>query len=208
MRVRPIFLLAAGLALLAPLEFRGQDVNITPRPKPAPKQPKEDEPRPANIRVNTNLVLIPVSVNDPLNRPVSGLEKENFRVFDDKQPQTISTFAMDDEPIAAGLVFDTSGSMGEKLQRSRMAAAVFFKIADPDDEFFLVEFDNQPRLVVPLTKDTGRIEQELTFSRSHGSTALLDAIYMALLRRCANPRRTRKRSSSFPTAATTTAATR
>jgi len=180
MRARPIFLLAAGLALLAPLVFRGQDVNITPRPKPAPKQPKEDEPRPANIRVNTNLVLIPVSVNDPLNRPVSGLEKENFRVFDDKQPQTISTFAMDDEPIAAGLVFDTSGSMGEKLQRSRMAAAVFFKIADPEDEFFLVEFDNQPRLVVPLTKDTGRIEQELIFSRSRGSTALLDAIYMAL----------------------------
>ena len=95
-------------------------------------------------------------MNDPLNRPVSGLEKENFRVFDDKLPQTITTFAMDDEPIAAGLVFDTSGSMGDKLQRSRMAAAVFFKIADPDDEFFLVEFDSQPRLVVPLTKDTGQ----------------------------------------------------
>jgi VWFA-related protein len=61
-----------------------------------------------------------------------------------------------------------------------MAAAVFFKIADPEDEFFLVEFDSQPRLVVPLTQDTGRIEQQLIFSRSHGSTALLDAIYMAL----------------------------
>jgi VWFA-related protein len=158
--------------------FRGQDVNIAPRPKTAAK---EDERQPANIRVNANLVLIPVSVNDPLNRPVSGLEKENFRVFEDKLPQTISTFAMDDEPIAAGLVFDTSGSMGDKLRRSRMAAAVFFKIADPDDEFFLVEFDSQPRLVVPLTKDTGRIEEELTFSRSRGSTALLDAIYMALL---------------------------
>lgn len=180
MRARRMLLLAAGAVLLAPLLFRGQDVNITPRPKPAPASPAEDDRRPANIRVNTNLVLIPVSVNDPLNRPVSGLEKENFRLFDDKLPQTISTFAMDDEPIAAGLVFDTSGSMGDKLQRSRMAAAVFFKIADPDDEFFLVEFDTQPRLVVPLTKDTGRIEEQLTFSRSHGSTALLDAIYMAL----------------------------
>jgi VWFA-related protein len=87
---------------------------------------------------------------------------------------------MDDEPIAAGLVFDTSGSMGDKLGRSRTAAAVFFKIADPEDEFFLVEFDSRPRLVVPLTKDTGRIEEELTFSKSHGSTALLDAIYMAI----------------------------
>jgi VWFA-related protein len=177
MKARGIAILAAGPMLLAPLLFPGQDVNITPRPKPAPK---EAEQRPANIRVNANLVLIPVTVNDPLNRPVSGLEKENFRVYDDKVLQTITTFAMDDEPIAAGLVFDTSGSMGEKLKRSRMAASVFFKIADPDDEFFLVEFDDKPRLVVPLTKDTGTIENELTFSRSHGSTALLDAIYMAI----------------------------
>ena len=177
MKARGIAILAAGLGLLSPLLFRGQDVNITPRPKPAPK---EEEQRPANIRVNANLVLIPVTVNDPLNRPVSGLEKENFRVYDEKVLQSITTFAMDDEPIAAGLVFDTSGSMGDKLKRSRMAASVFFKIADPDDEFFLVEFDSKPRLVVPLTKDTGRIEEELTFSRSRGSTALLDAIYMAL----------------------------
>jgi Ca-activated chloride channel homolog len=170
--------IAGGLGcLLLPLLFRGQDVNITPRTKSVPK---EEEQRPASIRVTSNLVLIPVTVNDPLNRPVSGLEKENFRVFDEKVQQTITTFAMDDEPIGAGLVFDTSGSMGDKLRRSRMAAAVFFKIADPEDEFFLVEFDSRPRLVVPLTRDTGSIEQELTFSRSKGSTALLDAIYMAL----------------------------
>jgi VWFA-related protein len=177
MKLPGIAILAAGLGLFAPLLFRGQDVTITPRPRP---EPKIEEQRRADIRVNANLVLIPVTVNDPLNRPVSGLEKENFRVYDDKVLQTISAFAMDDEPIAAGLVFDTSGSMGDKLRRSRMAAAVFFKIADPDDEFFLVEFDSQPRLVVPLTKDTGHIEEELTFSRSHGSTALLDSIYMAL----------------------------
>ena len=177
MTARGAAVLASGLMLFAPLLFRGQDVNITPRPKPAPK---EEETRPANIRVNTNLVLIPVAVNDPLNRPVSGLEKENFRLYEDRVLQTITQFAMDDEPIAAGLVFDTSGSMGDKLQRSRMAAAQFFKIADAEDEFFLVEFDSKPRLVVPLTQDTGHIEEELTFSKSKGSTALLDAIYMAL----------------------------
>jgi Ca-activated chloride channel homolog len=177
MNARGVAILAGGLMLLAPLLFRGQDVSITPRPKPAPKV---EEMRPGNIRVNTNLVLIPVTVYDPLNRPVSGLEKEHFKVYDDRVLQTITAFAMDDEPIAAGLVFDTSGSMGDKLKRSRMAAAEFFKISDPEDEFFLVEFDSKPRLVVPLTKDTGTIEQELTFSRSKGSTALLDAIYMAL----------------------------
>jgi Ca-activated chloride channel homolog len=177
MSARAIALCAGGFVLLT-LPFLGQDVTITPRP--AKTAPKEELQRPADIRINSNLVLIPVTVNDVLNRPVSGLEKENFQVFDEKLPQKITTFAMDDEPIAAGLVFDTSGSMGDKLRLSRMAAAVFFKIADPDDEFFLVEFDSQPRLVVPLTKDTGWIENELTFSRSHGSTSLLDAIYMAL----------------------------
>jgi len=87
---------------------------------------------------------------------------------------------MDDEPVAVGLVFDTSGSMGEKLQRSRMAAMQFFRIANPEDEFFLVEFDNAPRLRVALTSDTGTIENELIFSKSKGSTALLDAVYLAL----------------------------
>lgn len=163
----------AGLAAAA----RGQ-VSVQPRPKPA--APKEQLPTP-NIRVDTSLVLIPVSVNDPLNRPVTGLEKENFRLFDDRVEQKITQFAMDDEPVAVGLVFDTSGSMGAKLQRSRMAAREFFNTSNADeDEFFLVEFDDRPRLEVPLTRDTGQIESQLTFSRSHGSTALLDAILLAI----------------------------
>jgi Ca-activated chloride channel homolog len=152
-------------------------VNVQPRPRPAPK--KEDSPAPT-LRVDTTLILVPVSVNDPLNRPVTGLEKENFRIFDDKAEQTITQFAMEDEPVAVGLVFDTSGSMGEKLRRSRMAAAEFFRTANPEDEFFLVEFDNSPRLVAPLTQNAGEIENQLAFSRSRGSTALLDAIFLAL----------------------------
>ena len=165
--------LGAGLAALA----RAQQVTIDPRPKPA----RKDAPTNADIRIETTLVLIPVSVNDPLNRPVTGLEKENFRIYDDRAEQKITAFAMEDEPVAVGLVFDTSGSMGAKLSRSRMAASEFFKTSNGDqDEFFLVEFDNVPRLEVPLTRETGRIESQLIFSRSHGSTALLDAILMAL----------------------------
>jgi len=152
-------------------------VAIEPRPRPAAKE--DSLPRP-DLRVDTNLVLVPVSVNDPLNRPVTGLEKENFRIYEDRVEQAINAFSSEDEPIAVGLVFDTSGSMGEKLKRSRMAAREFFKFADPHDEYFLVEFDDAPRLEVPLTRETGRIEEQLTFSRSHGSTALLDAIYLAL----------------------------
>src|SRR3954468_20303977 len=147
---------AIGLALL-PLLLFGQG-KIDPRPKPVPKT---EAPPAANIRVSTSLVLVPVAVNDALNRPVSGLEKENFRVFEDKIEQTITQFAMDDEPVAVGLVFDTSGSMGDKLQRSRAAASEFFHLSNPEDEYFLVEFDNAPRLVVPLTSETGDIENQL-----------------------------------------------
>jgi Ca-activated chloride channel family protein len=165
---------ALGLALALCLVAQ---VTLTPRPKPPSK---EDTLPMADIRVNSTLILVPVAVNDPLNRPVSGLEKENFRVYEDKVEQPITTFAMDDEPVAVGLVFDTSGSMGEKLQRSRMAAREFFRLSNPDDEYFLVEFDSSPRLEVHLTSDTGTIESQLTFSRSHGSTSLLDAILLAL----------------------------
>ena len=154
-------------------------VTIPQRPRP---QAKKDTPTGTTptLRVDTTLILVPVTVNDPMGRPVSGLEKENFRVFEDTVEQEIKNFAMDDEPVAVGLVFDTSGSMGAKLQRSRMAAAQFFRISNPEDEFFLVEFDDSPHLRVRLTHDTGTIESQLTFSRSHGSTALLDAVYLAL----------------------------
>ncbi len=174
---RRIILLAIVLAFSVPLAFHGQ-VAIQPRDKPAPKS--EPDAKQPTLRVDSSLVLVPVSVNDPLNRPVSGLEKENFRVFDDQVEQTITQFAMDDEPVTVGLVFDTSGSMGAKLSRSRMAAIEFFKTANPEDQFFLVEFDSAPRLEVPMTGDTGQIANQLIFSRSKGSTALLDAIYLAL----------------------------
>jgi Ca-activated chloride channel homolog len=166
----------ALLALGVALGLAGQ-ATLTPRPKPAPKEEKLPD---ANIRVSSTLILVPVTVNDPLNRPVSGLERENFRVFEDKVEQPISTFAMDDEPVAVGLVFDTSGSMGDKLKRSRMAAREFFRLGGADDEYFLVEFDSKPRLQVGLTSDTGAIESQLLFSKSHGSTALLDAILLAI----------------------------
>ena len=70
--------------------------------------------------------------------------------------------------------------MGNKLRRSRMAASAFFKTANPEDEFFLVEFNDQPKLVVPLTSDTGEIQNQLTFAESKGRTALLDAIFLAM----------------------------
>src|SRR5579863_10298511 len=115
--------LVCALVLLAPLAFRGQ-VTIKPRPKTPP--PEEINSK-ANIRINSNLVLVPVTVCNPYNQPVTGLEKEHFKIFDDKVEQTISQFSMDDEPVAVGLVFDVSGSMGAKLRESRQAAVEFFR---------------------------------------------------------------------------------
>jgi len=172
---RTLALAAAVLAVL-PLAFRGQ-VKTEPRPKPSP--PAEHRPK-ANLRVDLNLVLVPVTVCDPSNRPVTGLEKEHFRILEDRVEQTITHFSMDDEPVAVGLVFDISGSMGPKLQKSRMAAAEFFKTANPDDEFFLVEFNDQPKMVVPLTRDVEQIQNQLTWAQSKGRTALLDAIFLAM----------------------------
>jgi Ca-activated chloride channel homolog len=169
--------LAFGLALLAPLAFRGQ-VTIQPRPKPTPAG--ETKSKPANIRTDTNLVLLPVTVCNPFNQPVTGLEKEHFKVFDDKVEQTITQFSMDDEPVAVGLVFDVSGSMGTKLRESRQAAAEFFKNANPEDEFFLVEFNDQPKLVAALGSPIEEIQNQLTFSQSKGRTALLDAVFLAM----------------------------
>jgi len=134
----------------------------------------------ANLRVDTDLVLVPVTVNDELNHPITGLERENFRVYDDKVEQTLASFSTEDEPIALGLVFDTSGSMRSALPQGRSAAAQFLRLANPEDEFFLVEFDSSPRLTVPLTADTGSIHSEILLSHSGGQTALFDALYLAI----------------------------
>src|ERR1700678_938282 len=171
-------LLALGITLLFGLWAQAPpQVEIAPRAK---QQPPPQGRADTNLRVDANLLLVPVSVCDPMNKPVTGLEKEHFKVFDDKVEQTVTHFAMDDEPVDVGLVFDISGSMGRKLERSRMAAAAFFKTANPEDQFFLVEFNDQPKLVAPLTSDTGQIQNQLTFADSKGRTALLDAIFLAL----------------------------
>jgi Ca-activated chloride channel homolog len=171
-RATLLFVLAAAAALALVAQ-----VSIQPRPQAA----KADAAAPkATLRVDSDLVLVPVSVTDPNNRPVTGLEPEHFKIFDDHAEQNITHFAMDDEPVAVGLVFDTSGSMGPKIRLSRLAAAAFFETSNPDDEFCLVEFNDQVKLVTPLTGDFDEIQNQLTFAQSKGRTALLDGIVMAM----------------------------
>ncbi len=166
-----IFLAAAIWGLAQP------PVTVVPRPQPVAKAevlPKTD------IRVDANLVLIPVTVTDPFNRFVTGLERENFKIIEDHQEQVISQFSSEDAPLSVGVIFDCSGSMGQKLEKSRLAVAQFFKTSNPDDEFFLVQFSNTADLIQPFTRNPEEIQNRLTFTRSKGQTALLDAIYLGL----------------------------
>jgi Ca-activated chloride channel family protein len=167
--------IALGLSLPALLVWA--QISIRPRPK---RGFAEAAIPSANLRVDTNLVLVPVTVNDELNHPITGLEKGNFQVFDEKVEQAIRSFSTEDEPIALGFVFDTSGSMRSALPAGREAAEQFLKFANPEDEFFLVEFDSAPRLTIPLTSDTGRIGTEILMTKSGGSTAMIDAVYLAI----------------------------
>ncbi len=163
-------------------------VAIEPRTAPEPKKPAG--PR-ANIRVDSTLVLIPVTVTDPLNRFVTGLEKENFKLFEEKKEQEIVSFTSEDAPLSIGLVFDCSGSMGGKLEKSREAVAQFFKTANPEDEFFLVQFNDTADLVEHFTTSLEAIQNRLTFTQSKGRTALLDAILLGLdeMKKAKNPRK-------------------
>lgn len=168
--------LAVAIALGAAY---GQQVSIEPRVKPSVQQTQE-QLRPDRLRIDSALVLVPVEVSDGLNRPVNGLEKENFHVFDDKVEQKIVSFAMEDDPVAICLVFDISGSMGQDLLQMRHAASQFFKTANPGDEFCLVELSSLAHLAVPLTQNAADVDYQLMFSKGGGSTALLDGIYLGL----------------------------
>jgi Ca-activated chloride channel homolog len=166
-------------------------VNIEPRVRPS-KEPEDPAARrETSIRVETQLVLINVTVTDPMNRFVTGLEKEHFKLTEEKVDQTISQFSSEDAPLSVGLVFDASGSMGSKLSKSREAAAQLFKTANPEDEFFLVQFNNRPELVVGFTSATEEIQNRLTFTQAKGRTALLDGVYMAMnhMKKARNPRK-------------------
>ena len=132
------------------------------------------------LRVDTELVLIPVMVTDSANRLITGLGKDQFKLYDNKVEQVISHFAREDAPVSIGLVFDCSGSMGPKLQKSRAAVAEFIRTANPEDEFSLVTFNDHARLAADFRSGPGEIENQLLFVRSRGETALLDAVYLSM----------------------------
>jgi Ca-activated chloride channel homolog len=168
--------LAFGLAAaLAPLLLAQS--NSYP---PAVSKPPDKKPGEKSIKVDVDMVLVNATVTDPYDRLVTGLEQENFRVFEDGTEQEIVHFASEDVPISIGVIFDMSGSMANKVDRSRMAAVQFFKTANPQDEFFLVNFNDRAQLASPFTASIDELQDRMLYAPAHGRTALLDGIYLGL----------------------------
>jgi Ca-activated chloride channel homolog len=147
---------------------------------PAPKTPLPQKARGHVLRQETDLVLVNASVTDPYGRLVTGLEQDNFRVFEDGTEQEVVHFSSEDVPISIGVIFDMSGSMADKFEKSRLAAVQFFKTANPQDEFFLVDFNDRAELVSPFTDSVEDLQNRLMFTSAKGRTALFDAIYLGL----------------------------
>jgi VWFA-related protein len=151
--------------------------DAAPRPDPATPGVYRSN---AVIQVHSDLVLIPVTVTDPSGRTVSGLEKQNFKLFEDSTPQDIVHFGAEDAPASIGIVFDASGSMRSKMVKAREAVYTLLNHANPDDEFFFVRFSTEARLAVPLTHDTEEIRRQIDMLHTNGTTALLDAVHLAI----------------------------
>ncbi len=132
------------------------------------------------LKVDVDLVLVPVTITDPLNRLVTGLEKENFQLFDGNAPQEIRSFSSEDAPVSLGVIFDSSGSMSSKMDRAKDAVVEFFKTANPQDEFFMITFSDEPEEVSDFTSSVDEIQNKLVYAVPRKRTALLDAIYMGV----------------------------
>jgi len=147
---------------------------------PAPRGPQSPASSVKPIQTEVSLALVNVTVTDPYGRLVTGLEKENFRVFEDGTEQEIATFSSEDVPVSIGVIFDMSGSMSDKLDKARQAAIQFFKTANPRDEFFLVTFNDQAELTSHFTSSVEELQNNMLYSTARGRTALWDGIYLGL----------------------------
>jgi Ca-activated chloride channel homolog len=143
---------------------------------------RNDVPARPVFRVGVETVFVKVAVTDPLNRYVVGLDRNNFKVFEEKVEQNIVHFSQQAAPISVGIIFDVSGSMKDNnnINSARSAIVRFLRSANPEDEFFLVAFNQKASLVKGFTNDTASIESAVAFRQAGGRTAVFDAVYMGL----------------------------
>ena len=181
-----LVLLTVAVCSTPPLFAQNSTEDVHIRPRVQPQAPKEPEGDPAlrthtkPVKVDVNLVLVPVTITDPMNRLVTGLDRENFNIFEGRDQQVIKTFSSEDAPVSLGVIFDMSGSMTSKIERAREAVIEFFKTANPQDEFFLITFSEKPQELSDFTSSVEDIQGKLIYTIPKGRTALLDAIYLGV----------------------------
>jgi Ca-activated chloride channel homolog len=134
-----------------------------------------------SLHIDVDLALVNVTVTDPYNRLVTGLQPENFRIFENNVEQEIQYFSSEDVPISIGVIFDLSGSMANKVGKAKEAALQFFKTANPQDEFFLVGFNERAEVMSTFTSSIEDLQSRIVSAAAKGRTALLDAIYLGLI---------------------------
>jgi len=180
-------MIIAVLLLISCLGFSGaqtslNDLHIVPRERASASAASIQSAGSALhlIKTEANLVLVPVSVTDGMERLVQGLGRDNFQIFEGRTPEEIRDFSTEDAPVSVGIILDSSGSMADKLVRVREAVHQFCDAANLQDEFFLIEFADEPHLAADFTLSSSEIESQLLFVHPKGRTALLDAIYMGL----------------------------
>jgi Ca-activated chloride channel homolog len=170
-----VFALAV-CALFATTAFNQSQGPVQPQKEPSEPKIKTGQ----GIKIDVNMTLVNLTVTDPLDRLVTGLEREHFRVFEDGIEQEVLTLSSEDVPVSIGLVFDMSGSMSDKVEKAREAAVQFMRTANPQDQFFLVSFNDRAELTSGFTSSVDELQNRMMFTASRGRTALLDAIYLGL----------------------------
>jgi Ca-activated chloride channel family protein len=144
------------------------------------QSPAPDAPPSATISVNTDLVALPVRVTDANGAVVPGLTVQDFSVFEDGRPQKLTLFQQEDAPVTVGLVVDHSRSMGPKLAEVTVAVSAFAHSSNPQDEMFVVDFNDDVWLQIlggkPFTNNAKDLEKAIAAVSARGRTALYDAV--------------------------------
>jgi Ca-activated chloride channel homolog len=137
---------------------------------------------PPVFKIGVDTVFLHVSVFDGLERNVSGLSRDDFKVYEDKVEQEISTFTHDHAPLSIGILLDRSGSMKAHNNIRAAIAAIrdFMSQVQSGDEFFLIAFNQNASLVKDFTDDSSAIVNEGALLKPSGQTAIWDAVYMGL----------------------------
>ena len=171
--------LQLGLALLVSVLFAATAFAQDPTPTP-PIQGADNKPE---ITVDTDLVTLTLTVTDYYGRYVSGLTKDAFTIYDDKEKQDITFFSDADAPVSIGILFDVSGSMsGDKILKARNALERFMNTSHPRDEYYLIAFNKRAQLLMDRTRDGEAVLNKLTLVEPKNNTALYDACYLGVER--------------------------